>query len=120
VYALGAKTGKIVAAKELLPGDDLIVINSSGESIRLIGDEIPMRGRGEPGEPLVRVRRGESIVEVARVAARNAERGSQDASGTEAVDILDGDSAQGGAAASDSDDEATVGDEEVGATTGGA
>ncbi|CAN5620080.1 DNA gyrase subunit A [soil metagenome] len=74
VYPLGAKTGKLVAAKELLAGDDLIVIVSDGQTVRLAGDSIPIRGRGEPGEPLLRVKRGEKINEVVRVSARDPAR----------------------------------------------
>jgi DNA gyrase subunit A len=76
VYALGARTGKLVAAKELLPGDDLIAITGEGERLRLAGDDIPMRDKGEPGEPLLRVKRGQSIVEVVRVARQEAGRRS--------------------------------------------
>jgi DNA gyrase subunit A len=74
VYALGAKTGKLMSAQELLPGEDLIFITSEGEQARQVGDEIPMRGRGEPGEPLLSLKRGQSVVEVARVASRDPAR----------------------------------------------
>jgi DNA gyrase subunit A len=68
--ALGAKTGKVVAAKELLPGDDLMVVASGGEAARLAGERIPLHSRGEPGEPLVPLQRGQSVLDVSRVAAR--------------------------------------------------
>jgi DNA gyrase subunit A len=68
---LGSKTGKVVAAKELLPGDDLmVVVSSGGEVTRLAGERIPLHSRGEPGEPLVPLQRGQSVLDVSRVAAR--------------------------------------------------
>jgi DNA gyrase subunit A len=74
LHPLGAKTGKLVAAKELLRGDDLITILDTGERVRLAGDDIPVGVRGEVGEPLVRVKRGQSIVEVVRVAREDPAR----------------------------------------------
>jgi DNA gyrase subunit A len=74
VYALGASTGKLMSAQELLPGEDLIFITSEGEHARQVGDEIPMRGRGEPGEPLLKLKRGQAVTEVARVASRDPAR----------------------------------------------
>ena len=71
--ALSAKTGKVIAAKELLPADELMVILSTGETVRLTGDQVGEGERGGEGDALVRVKRGERIVEVTRVAARQEE-----------------------------------------------
>jgi DNA gyrase subunit A len=79
--ALGPKTGKVISAKELLPGDELMVTLSTGETVRLSGDQVPEGERGGTGEQMVKVKRGESIVEVTRVATRQEE--SADESGAE-------------------------------------
>jgi DNA gyrase subunit A len=79
--ALGPKTGKVISAKELLPGDELMVTLSTSETVRLSGDQVPEGTRGGTGEPMVKVKRGESIVEVTRVATRQEE--STDEAGAE-------------------------------------
>jgi DNA gyrase subunit A len=77
-FGLGAKTGKLVAAKEILPGDELMVVNSSGETSRVVVDEVPLMGRGGPGEPLVVLPSGVSVVEVTRVATRDTDEEESD------------------------------------------
>jgi hypothetical protein len=49
--------------------------------VRLSGDQVPVGTRGGTGEPMVKVKRGESIVEVTRVATRQEE--STDEAGAE-------------------------------------
>ncbi|MFW6079314.1 MAG: DNA gyrase C-terminal beta-propeller domain-containing protein, partial [Gemmatimonadota bacterium] len=64
-------TGPLVAAKELLPGDELMVIAASGAAVRLAADEVPEQGRNTQGRQLIRPEKGDRVVEVARVAQRD-------------------------------------------------
>jgi DNA gyrase subunit A len=83
---LTTKTGKIVAAKELLTDDQLMVTLSTGDTLRVSGDQIPEGSRGGAGEQMVRVKRGESIVEVTRVASRQESREDDGADGADGAD----------------------------------
>jgi DNA gyrase subunit A len=68
---ISRKTGNLVAAKELLPGDELMVLSAAGQAIRLAGEEIPAQGRDTLGDPLLKLGKGDRVVEVTRVATRD-------------------------------------------------
>ncbi len=99
-FGLGSKTGKLVAAKEALSGDELMVVTSTGETARLIADDVALQGRGGPGEPMIPLERGTTVVEVTRVATRESdeESGSAAAEGAEQDELRD-DGAEEGVAA---------------------
>ncbi|HET9440567.1 MAG TPA: DNA gyrase C-terminal beta-propeller domain-containing protein, partial [Longimicrobiales bacterium] len=63
------KTGPLVAGKEVLPGDELMVIAASGAAIRVAADDIPLQGRATQGKRVLPVGAGDRVVEVARVAS---------------------------------------------------
>jgi DNA gyrase subunit A len=65
---VSSKTGPLVAAKELLDGDELMVITASGAATRLSGAHVPIQGRATQGRKLVAVAAGDRVVEVSRVA----------------------------------------------------
>jgi DNA gyrase subunit A len=65
---VGARTGPLVAAKEVLAGDELMVISATGQAIRLAGADIPVQGRATQGKRAVNLAPGDRVVEVARVA----------------------------------------------------
>jgi DNA gyrase subunit A len=69
------KTGALVAAKELLLGDELMVIGASGQATRLGADEIPEQGRATQGKRVLKLAVGDRVVEVARVASEREETG---------------------------------------------
>jgi DNA gyrase subunit A len=75
--ALDAKTGKVVGAKELLPEDELMLVLGSGETVRRAAAQIPVTRRGERGEELVTVVKGDRVVEVTRVAGQEEESNEQ-------------------------------------------
>jgi DNA gyrase subunit A len=52
------KTGPLVAAKELLDGDELMVITASGAAIRVVGSDVPVQGRATQGKRVDHRRRG--------------------------------------------------------------
>jgi DNA gyrase subunit A len=79
------RTGGLIAAKELLPGDELMVIAAGGVATRLTADEIPEQGRATQGKRIIRLEPGDRVVEVARVASEREDgegaerrRGSDD------------------------------------------
>jgi DNA gyrase subunit A len=61
------RTGPLVAAKEVLPGDELMVIRASGRATRVTAEQVPEQGRATQGRRLFRDD-GDPVVEVARVA----------------------------------------------------
>jgi DNA gyrase subunit A len=65
---VSSKTGQLVAAKELLDGDELMVITASGAATRLGGADVPIQGRATQGRKLVATAAGDRVVEVSRVA----------------------------------------------------
>jgi DNA gyrase subunit A len=64
---VSSKTGPLIAAKELLDGDELMVITASGAAVRLAGSEIPVQGRATQGKRVLGGA-GDRVVEVSRVA----------------------------------------------------
>ncbi len=69
------KTGPLVAGKEVLPGDELMVIAASGAATRVAADDIPAQGRATQGKRVLPVGPGDRVVEVARVASESEDDG---------------------------------------------
>jgi DNA gyrase subunit A len=65
---VSARTGPLVAAKEVLAGDELMIITAAGLAIRLGGADIPVQGRATQGKRAINLAAGDRVVEVARVA----------------------------------------------------
>ncbi len=61
------KTGKLIAIKNVKDGDDLMIINKSGLTIRLNVDTIRVAGRATQGVRLIKLKDGDSIASVAKV-----------------------------------------------------
>jgi DNA gyrase subunit A len=77
------KTGKMVAIREVLETDDIVVITTSGIVIRQHANEVRMAGRNTQGVRLIRLEAEDSISDVAAVAAEEEgpiENGGEDAS----------------------------------------
>ncbi|HEX9108055.1 MAG TPA: DNA gyrase C-terminal beta-propeller domain-containing protein, partial [Longimicrobiales bacterium] len=62
------KSGQLVAAKELLPGDELMVITAGGGATRVAAEAVPEQGRATQGKRVITPAEGDRVVEVARVA----------------------------------------------------
>jgi len=62
------KSGPLVAAKEVLEGDELMIISASGAATRLAASDIPIQGRATQGKRMLAMEGGDRVVEVARVA----------------------------------------------------
>jgi len=61
------KTGNLVAIKEVMDADDLMIINKSGIAIRMAVADLRVMGRATQGVRLIKVREGDSIAAVAKV-----------------------------------------------------
>jgi DNA gyrase subunit A len=77
VMATSGKTGLLVAAKEVLPGDEMMLIAASGRAVRLAGNDVPVQSRATQGEPLLDLAEGDHVVEVTRVAGKESEEGGE-------------------------------------------
>jgi DNA gyrase subunit A len=71
------KTGPLVAAKELLDGDELMVITAGGAATRLAGADVPVQGRATQGKRLIVMAPGDRVVEVSRVAREGDSQAAQ-------------------------------------------
>ncbi|CAN5788878.1 DNA gyrase subunit A [soil metagenome] len=69
---VSGRTGPIVAAKELLDGDELMVISAAGNATRVAGADVPVQGRATQGKRMIAVAAGDRVVEVSRVAREQA------------------------------------------------
>ena len=72
------KTGPLVTAKEVLPGDELMIITASGKASRLIAADIPEQGRATQGKRVLKDAEGDVVVEVSRVARERDEDDADD------------------------------------------
>ncbi len=61
------KTGGLVALKAISEEMDLMIINKSGISIRLDGNDLPLLGRATQGVKVIRLNEGDQIADVALV-----------------------------------------------------
>jgi DNA gyrase subunit A len=61
------KTGRVIAIKEVCPGDELMLITRSGIVNRQAVDGIRVIGRNTQGVRLVNLDRGDKVIDVARV-----------------------------------------------------
>jgi DNA gyrase subunit A len=61
------KTGNLVAIKNVIDGDDLMIINRSGIAIRLGIDSLRVMGRATQGVRLINIKDDDSIAAVAKV-----------------------------------------------------
>jgi DNA gyrase subunit A len=67
------RTGPLVAVKELLEGDELMLVAQDGTAVRLAAEDVPVQGRATQGKRLAKLE--SAIVEVARVAREAEEDG---------------------------------------------
>jgi DNA gyrase subunit A len=78
------KTGKMVAVKEVLDTDDVVIVTTNGIVIRQHASDIRVAGRNTQGVRLIRLDDGDSISDVAVVAAEEDE--DADASKSKSTD----------------------------------
>jgi DNA gyrase subunit A len=78
------KTGPIVALKEVIPDDELMMITRHGVIIRLPVDGIRVIGRNTQGVKVMNLDSGDAVVDVARVVKED-EGGAEEATGGDEV-----------------------------------
>lgn len=61
------KTGKLVAIKEVVDNDDLMIINKSGISIRISVEELRVMGRATQGVRLIKLNEEDAISSVEKI-----------------------------------------------------
>ena len=82
------KTGNLVAIKEVIDSDDLMIINQSGITIRISVADLRVMGRATQGVKVIRLNEGDQISSVEKIvqleedesAEENAEESENDAS----------------------------------------
>jgi DNA gyrase subunit A len=84
------KTGKLVAIKNVVDSDDLMIINKSGIAIRMDVSSLRVMGRATQGVRLIKVREDDSIAAVAKVMKDEDEVIEVDAEGV-AIEEVDAD-----------------------------
>jgi DNA gyrase subunit A len=61
------KTGQLIAIKEVMDDDDLMIINKSGIAIRMRVTDMRVMGRATQGVRLINLKEGDSIASVTKV-----------------------------------------------------
>jgi DNA gyrase subunit A len=79
------KTGSIVALKEVIPDDELMMITRHGVIIRLPVDGIRVIGRNTQGVKVMNLDAGDTVVDVARVVKEDEGGAEEIAGGDEAT-----------------------------------
>ena len=70
---LSERTGAVVALKEVLPADELMVVTRHGVIIRVPVDGIRVIGRNTQGVKVMNLDKGDAVVDVARVVTDDVE-----------------------------------------------
>jgi DNA gyrase subunit A len=74
----GDKTGDIVALKEVLPDDELMMVTKKGIMIRVPVEGIRISGRNTQGVKVMNLTAGDLLVDVARVVKEEEEEVEDD------------------------------------------
>lgn len=83
------KTGKVVAALAVADSDELMLMTSSGQSVRIRVSDIRETGRNAQGVRLMNLREGETIQDVAIVISDDDEEEEVDAADAAGVESFD-------------------------------
>ncbi len=73
------KTGKLVAIKSVMDGDDLMIINKSGISIRISVEELRVMGRATQGVRLIKLNDDDAISSVEKIQKMEEENNPEEA-----------------------------------------
>ena len=79
------KTGQLVAIKDVVDGDDLMIINKSGILIRIAVDTLRVMGRATQGVRLINLRDNDEIAAVTKVKAEDIEEEEEFDENTEGI-----------------------------------
>ena len=82
------KTGKVVAAKAVHEKDELMLMTTKGQSVRIRIEDIRVTGRNAQGVKLMNLNEGETIQDVATVVADEEEASEEAAEITESTETV--------------------------------
>ncbi|MFO0336681.1 MAG: DNA gyrase C-terminal beta-propeller domain-containing protein, partial [Pseudomonadota bacterium] len=117
---LSERNGRMVAALQVLPTDDFMLISQGGTLVRTAVAQVSVLGRNTQGVRLMRLEEGDRLVALARVEHINGEPGDDEEADTGTLDgvSVEGASVEAGAAeaaaASDAATAQSAGDGETG------
>jgi DNA gyrase subunit A len=83
------KTGAIVAIKEVVDSDDLMIINKSGITIRISMEQLRIMGRATQGVRLIRVGEGDEISSVEKISREEDENSESSDLATESSETTE-------------------------------
>ena len=66
--ASSVRNGRLVGARQVFTGDELMLISSQGTLVRTLADEVSQLGRNTQGVRIIRTKTGETLVQVERIA----------------------------------------------------
>ncbi len=87
VFPVGRVPGQVVAARELLPEEDLVAVTAVGRTLRLLHEEIPVGDPKSAAEPVLELSAHDRVVSVTRTA--EARESPEEAAEAEAADATD-------------------------------
>ena len=82
------RNGNVVALKEVIDEDELMIITQKGILIRLPIADLSVIGRNTQGVRLIRIEEGDEVVDVARLMGKNGANGENGGNGAEAGELL--------------------------------
>lgn len=84
-----AKTGSIVALKEVLPDDELMMVTRNGVIIRVPVEGIRVSGRNTQGVRVMNLDPGDAVMDVARVVKEEEEESAVDAQDAPSAAVME-------------------------------
>ncbi|MEN9335978.1 MAG: gyrase subunit [Bacteroidota bacterium] len=77
------KTGQLISISDVTDEDDLMIINKSGLTIRMMVSDLRVMGRATQGVRLINIKNNDSIAAVTKVMREEEEEGIEDVESTE-------------------------------------
>lgn len=87
-YNITEKTGALIGARVVLPGDEIMIINNIGVLIRLSVDDISTMGRSTSGVTLMRTKDETTLVSLAKIQETDDEEESDEDQGENGEETL--------------------------------
>ncbi|WP_264509856.1 DNA gyrase subunit A [Flavobacterium sp. N1719] len=80
------KTGQLISICDVTDEDDLMIINKSGLTIRMMVSDLRVMGRATQGVRLINIKNNDSIAAVTKVMREEEEEGIEDLEGTDFIE----------------------------------
>ena len=75
------RNGQLVAAKEVVPGEEVMIITRKGVVIRMSVDGVSMMGRNTQGVRVITPDPGDEVMDVARLQGEKEENNNNNSNG---------------------------------------